>query len=195
MKTVRTLMLVLIVAISLSGLTSLVQAAEDAKTPVAPVATDAPAAPTATDVPAAPAAPAATDGPAITADDNVTGGDSKDGASSGTGGTTTTQPAAPPGLFDNKMMLYAMGAMLLMFIFMGRGKRKTEKKRKAMLAQLQKGDKVTTIGGIVGTVLEVRDDEVTVKIDESSNTRMRFARWAVRGVGVDAKTAEPDEKK
>ena len=56
-----------------------------------------------------------------------------------------------------------------------------------MLAALKKGDKVTSIGGIVGTIMDVREDEVVVKVDENNNVRMRFARWAVRGTGDDAK--------
>jgi preprotein translocase subunit YajC len=57
-----------------------------------------------------------------------------------------------------------------------------------MLPNVKKGDKITTIGGIVGTIVEMREKDVTVKIDESANTRVKFARWAIRGVGA------PDEE-
>ena len=73
-----------------------------------------------------------------------------------------------------------------------RGRRKQETKRKEMLASLKKGDKVTSIGGIVGTIIEVRDDEVVAKIDD--NVRVRFARWAIRGTGEEAKTTTPEQK-
>jgi preprotein translocase subunit YajC len=59
----------------------------------------------------------------------------------------------------------------------------------------KKGDKITTIGGVIGTVVEVREDEVMVKTDESANVRMKFARWAIRGVGEDARTTSPDDDK
>ena len=62
-----------------------------------------------------------------------------------------------------------------------------------MLAGLKKGDRVTSIGGIMGTILEIRDDEVTVKVDESANVRMKFAKWAVRGVGEAAKAENPQQ--
>ncbi|MDP6635259.1 MAG: preprotein translocase subunit YajC [Phycisphaerae bacterium] len=177
MKITRTLLLVLAVSISLAGLTTTVTAAEATTQPAGGAGTD--------------------DGPKLTeadrSDDATAADDSTQPA-----GQPTSQPGGPkqrdPGLFSNPMFLL-IGAMLLMFIFMGRGKRKNEAKRKEMLAALKKGDKVTTIGGIIGTVMEVRDDEVTVKIDEGSNARMRFARWAVRGVGSDAKTEEPEDKK
>jgi preprotein translocase subunit YajC len=98
------------------------------------------------------------------------------------------------GGFSDMWPFYVMiGAFLLLYIWMGRNRRKQESKRREMLAALKKGDKVTSIGGICGTVVEVREDEVLVKIDD--NTRIRMARWAVRGVGEEAKAEKPEEKK
>jgi len=57
-----------------------------------------------------------------------------------------------------------------------------------MLAALKKGDKVQTAGGILGTVVEVRDSEVVVKVDENANTRLRFARSAIQAVLDDQKS-------
>lgn len=93
------------------------------------------------------------------------------------------------GFFGGTMLLplLLLGAFVLMYLIMGRSRRKQEAKRREMLSTLKKGDKVVTIGGIVGTIIEVRDDELTVKVDETNNTRMRFARWAVRGLGEEAK--------
>jgi len=101
------------------------------------------------------------------------------------------------GLFGGGMTLpiVMIGAIVLMFVWSGRGRRKQEAQRREMLASLKKGDKVTSIGGVVGTVIEVREDEVSVKVDETNNVRMRFARWAIRGVGDSAKTQAPAEKR
>lgn len=177
MKITGTLLLVLVVAILLAGFAAPVRA-QPTTQPAAGAGTEAP--------------------PKLTEDDKAGDEVDPDGSAiSASDAPPTTQPTGPekaPGIFENPMLLL-IGAMLLMFIFMGRGKRKTEKKRKEMLATLKKGDKITTIGGIIGTVMEVRDDEVTVKTDEGSNARMRFARWAVRGVGSDAKTEGPEDKK
>jgi len=63
-----------------------------------------------------------------------------------------------------------------------------------MLAALKKGDKVTSIGGIVGTIMDVREDEVVVKVDEGNNIRMRFARWAIRGIGEKGKDENASDK-
>ena len=130
-----------------------------------------------------------------------------DGAKSTPGGEepgdsgAATQPGGAgrkrsPGFFGDPMMMFVMiGGMLLLFFWMGRGKRKQETKRREMIAALKKGDKITSIGGVIGTIVDVREDEVVIKVDENNNIRMRFARWAVRGVGEEAKTEKPEQRK
>ena len=93
------------------------------------------------------------------------------------------------------MIILMVGGMILLFSFMGRGRCKQEDRRREMLSSLKKGNKITTIGGIVGTVIELREDEVTVKVDETNNIRMRFARWSIRGVGDSAKSDPPPGQK
>jgi preprotein translocase subunit YajC len=125
---------------------------------------------------------------------NATG---TNGGSSDGGQNQASQPAGGGGSFPYPMIIMA-GLLFVMLFWMSRGKNKEAKKRQEMLANLKKGDKITTIGGIVGTVIEVRPDEVMVKVDESSNARMRFARWAIRGVGEESKAetpGKPDDKK
>ncbi len=92
-----------------------------------------------------------------------------------------------------KLMIIMVGGFFLLYIWMGRSRRKQKRQRQDMLSALKKGDKVTSIGGIVGTVIEVRDDEVTVKVDETGNVRMKFARWAIRGVGETGKAEDPNQ--
>jgi preprotein translocase subunit YajC len=72
--------------------------------------------------------------------------------------------------------------ILILYIFVFRSKRTQDKKRQEMLTLLKKGERVQTIGGILGTVIEVRDNEVLLKVDESSNTKIRFARSAIHRV-------------
>lgn len=105
-----------------------------------------------------------------------------------------TQPAKPRNSMDYLPFLL-LGLLLVFFLWSSKSKKKQEQKHQQMLAGLKKGDKVTSIGGIVGTIIEVRDDEVVVKVDETNNVRMRFARWAIRGVGEEARKQGLDEKK
>jgi preprotein translocase subunit YajC len=101
------------------------------------------------------------------------------------------------GIFGNTIWFYVilLGGFVLLYVWMGRSRRKQAARRKEMLAALKKGDKIVSIGGIVGTVIEARPEEVTVKVDETNNVRMKFARWAIRGVGEEAKSEKPEDRK
>ena len=84
-------------------------------------------------------------------------------------------------------MMPLLLALAVLWFLMFRSKGGEKKKRDQMLAELKKGARIQTIGGILGTVLDVRDSEVLVKVDESTNTKMRFARSAIHRVLDDDK--------
>lgn len=77
------------------------------------------------------------------------------------------------------MLLLMLG--LFYFFVMG-GKRKEERKRQDMLGSLKKGDRVQTIGGIIGSVIDARDQDVLLKVDETNNTKIKFTRSAIHRV-------------
>jgi preprotein translocase subunit YajC len=103
----------------------------------------------------------------------------------GTAGAPTTQQAPNPGsggLLGNSF-LPLMLVVLAVFIFMSfNGQRKEKKRRKQLLDNLKKGDKVATVSGIIGSVVEMRDQEVVLKVDENSNTRIKFRKAAIESV-------------
>ena len=109
----------------------------------------------------------------------------------GTGGEKSRPAGGMFGGDSNWFIFVMLGALVLMWVWMGRGQRKERKKHQQMLEAMKKGDKITTIGGIIGTVIEVKPTEVTVKVDESANVRMKFIRSAIRSVG-DAGRTEAD---
>jgi preprotein translocase subunit YajC len=71
---------------------------------------------------------------------------------------------------------------LFMWLLIIMPQRREKKKHAAMQSSLKKGDRVQSIGGIRGTIAELNDTEVVLKVDESNNTRMTFARSAIQGV-------------
>ncbi|MBV8781707.1 MAG: preprotein translocase subunit YajC [Phycisphaerae bacterium] len=107
--------------------------------------------------------------------------------------SATTQPHPAPGWF---LTLQNLGPILLMvvifFFIMNRSKKGQDKQRTDMLAKLKKGDEVQTIGGILGKVIEAREDRVLLKVDENSNTKIWFGRSAIHRVitAEDEKTAK-----
>jgi preprotein translocase subunit YajC len=60
----------------------------------------------------------------------------------------------------------------LFWLLMIRPARKQEAQRKAMIANLEKDDKVLTNGGIIGWIVSVQDDEVTVRIADNVKVKM-----------------------
>jgi len=103
-----------------------------------------------------------------------------------------TRPVGPPApwwaqFFANPLFMLVL-LMLVFYLFMFRSKRKQEKIRSNMLNQLKKGDRIQTIGGILGTVVEARETDVLVKVDESANVKIRFARSAIHRVTEEEKT-------
>ncbi len=68
---------------------------------------------------------------------------------------------------------------VVIYMFMLRGPRKQQQKHKQMVQALGKNDRVRTIGGILGTVVDVRGDEVTLKVDETNNTKIKISTSAI----------------
>jgi preprotein translocase subunit YajC len=84
----------------------------------------------------------------------------------------------PMGGIINTVVMFA-GIIGIMWFLVIRPQKKQQKERQNMLASLKKNDRVLTTGGIFGTVMNVKEDEVVVRIDDSSNVRVRMARSAV----------------
>lgn len=90
-----------------------------------------------------------------------------------------TAPAASGGSGFMIMMVVLLGAMIL-FSFINA--RREKKKRSDLLGNIKKHDKVLTVGGIVGTVVELKDDSLILKVDETSNTRITFTKSSISQV-------------
>ncbi|NUQ66497.1 MAG: preprotein translocase subunit YajC [Pirellulales bacterium] len=87
----------------------------------------------------------------------------------------------------------------IIFIFwflLIRPQRQEQQKRQQMLLAIKKNDRVITAGGIYGVVTNVHReaDEVTIKVDEATNTKLRVTLGSIaRVLGDD--TAEPSPSK
>lgn len=98
-------------------------------------------------------------------------------------------PAAPSpfGFLPAILILIA-----LFYFMMIRPERQKQAAHKALLEGLKKNDRVVTIGGIYGVVMNVaRDaDEVTIKVDETTNTKIRVTFGAVARVVTGEPTGD-----
>jgi len=103
--------------------------------------------------------------------------------------TTGGSDAAPAWfkIFGNQFFPLILGLVVLMWL-MSRFKNTKDKTRLDMLKQLKRGDRIQTIGGILGTVLRTEENRVEVKVDEANNTKMWFTRSAIHQVIEEEKT-------
>ena len=68
---------------------------------------------------------------------------------------------------------------MIMYFILFREPRKRQRQQQQMVQSIKKNDKVRTIGGIIGTVVDVKDDEIVLKVDESNNTKIRIMASAI----------------
>jgi len=103
------------------------------------------------------------------------------------------QPAEP-GLFG-QLLMFAPAILMVMivyFLLAGRPQQKQQAKAKELLNNLKKNDRIVTAGGILGTVVGIREDNdyVTLRVDESSNTKMQVMKASIVRVVKDDKEKE-----
>jgi preprotein translocase subunit YajC len=107
----------------------------------------------------------------------VTGGEESTVVVQDPNGGPPTPDAPRPSPWIQFMPLILI--FVVMYLLLMRGPRKQQQKHKQMVQSLNKNDRVRTIGGILGTIVEVKGDEVVLKIDESNNTRIRVSTTAI----------------
>jgi preprotein translocase subunit YajC len=103
-------------------------------------------------------------------------------------------PGGPGGGAANPMgpIWMFLPVIVILILMTSMGGRKERKRQAAMMASLKKRDRVQTQGGIIGVIVEMKDNEVVLKVDEGSNTKIRFAKSAVQR--VLRSTASSDEE-
>ena len=70
---------------------------------------------------------------------------------------------------------------VVMYVILILPQKKREKKTREMLDALHVGNNVTTVGGIYGKVINIKDDEVTIE-SGVEKTRLNFKKWAIKEV-------------
>lgn len=92
----------------------------------------------------------------------------KAGAAAGTG-TAGTNPS---------MLILLVVLFGVMYLTMIRPQKKKQQEEQTMRDSIQVGDEITTIGGIMGRVVTVKEDSLIIETGADRN-KMKIARWAV----------------
>ncbi len=89
--------------------------------------------------------------------------------------------------------LITMGLLLVVmvavFFFTSRSNKKKERETQNMYDSLQVGDEITTIGGIIGKIVSIREETCVIETSHD-RTRMRILKSAVSRVDVKAEDAQ-----
>lgn len=96
----------------------------------------------------------------------------------------------------NSIMPAVIGIVFLFYLLVMRPQARERSTRDQMLKELKKNDKVMTIGGLYGIVASVSTDkdEVVLKVDEETNTKLRFSRASIHRV-ISDETADDKKSK
>ena len=93
--------------------------------------------------------------------------------------------------------LISIGMLVVLFavfyFFIIRPQKKQEKQTNEMRNSIEVGDEITTIGGIIGAVVSVKDETMVIETSRE-HTKIRRLRSAVRSVDVKANGEEPEKK-
>ena len=102
-------------------------------------------------------------------------------------GTSQSSGSAAGTGIGTIIMLVAM--LAIFYFFMIRPQKKQEKEQNAMRDALAVGDEITTIGGIIGKIVSIKDDTLVLETT-MDKTKIRILKTAVRNVDVKAEDAD-----
>lgn len=99
---------------------------------------------------------------------------------------------ATGGMMSTVIMLVLMVAVFYFLLIRPENKRKKEADQ--MRSAVKVGDTITTIGGIIGTVVNVKDEKIVIETG-ADQVRIELAKWAISSNETAAAAAKEDAKK
>lgn len=108
------------------------------------------------------------------------------GAADGGGGAGGGGGGGIMSIVMSPMFPFVLIFVLFMFLILP-NERKRKKEQNKLLESVKKNDRVVTIGGVLGTVVNVQkgDEYIVLRVDENSNTRITVLRSAIARVVVE----------
>ena len=103
-----------------------------------------------------------------------------------------TAPAPAGGLGGTMVMMIAM--LALMYFMLIRPENKRKKEAEEMRASVRSGDRITTIGGVTGVVVDVKEDKFVIETG-ADRVRIEFAKFALSENHTASERAAANAKK
>ena len=91
-------------------------------------------------------------------------------------------------------IIMLVGMIAVFYFLLIRPENKRKKEAEQMRSALKVGDQITTIGGIVGTVVSVKDEKFVIETS-ADQVRIEFAKWALSTNETAAAAAKEEAKK
>ena len=105
-----------------------------------------------------------------------------------------TAAEAAPGMGMSSTIIMLVVMLAVMYFMLIRPENKRKKEAEAMRSSLKVGDKITTIGGVVGKVVDIKDDKFVIE-SGADQVRIEFAKWALSTNETAAENAKAEAKK
>ena len=86
-------------------------------------------------------------------------------------------------------LVMLVGVVVVFYFFMYRPQKKQEKQAAEMMNNLAIGDEITSIGGIIGRVVRIKDDTCVIETSKDG-TKIRILKSAIKSVDVKAEDAQ-----
>lgn len=97
---------------------------------------------------------------------------------------------APAGAGSGITMLPLLLLIPILYLLMIRPQQKRQKQWQAMLSSIKSGDRVTTAGGIRGTILSIKDDSIIIRV-APDNLKLEVAKNAIASVTTQDSSSGP----
>lgn len=110
-----------------------------------------------------------------------------------TDSTATTDDGTTTSAGGYTLIIYLVVIVAVFYFFMIRPEKKKRKKAEEMRNSLSIGDNVTTIGGMVGKIVNISDEFITFETGED-RVRIKIAKWGISSTGKDAEEPEGGTK-
>ena len=96
--------------------------------------------------------------------------------------------------FSPMMIIMLLGMLVVFYFFMIRPENKRKKEAEELRNNISVGDRITTIGGIVGTVVNVKDEKLVIETG-LDQVRLEIAKWAIASNETAEENAKAEAKK
>ena len=101
-------------------------------------------------------------------------------------------PTGGDGLLGSVLMLVLMLGVFYFILIRPENKRKKESEK--MRSSVKVGDRITTIGGIIGTIVHVKEDKIVIETS-ADQVRMELTKWSISTNDTAAEAEQEEAKK